>query len=262
MGSATRAAQKALDTVLSEYGQSADLGLSQELFAVSGAISSSKQLQTTLADPANTIEEKQRLLKLLFPSLSQNAHAIASAVVNSKWSKRRDVFLGLENAAVKIASVGNERTVVQELFAVLTVVAENAELELALNDKLATPNTKSGLIDAIFAGKVSEATLDIVSALVEQQRNRRFRTVMASTAETVAELGGFSIAQVISAQPLTETQISRIEKDLGHIQEGPVQIIPSIDPSAIGGIRIHIGQTVLDGTLQTRLAELKRQLTA
>lgn len=262
MGSATRAAQSALDTVLQQFGKTADQKLAGELFAVSNAISSSKQLQTTLADPAFAAEEKQRLVSLLFPQLSDNAHAIVQSVVNSKWSKRSDLFLGLETAGVKVASVGNERTVVQELYAVRSVVADNAELELALNDKLAQPEAKSEMFKKVFSGKISEATENIISALVKQQRKRRFRTLIQETAETVATLGQFSIAQVVSAQALTNDQIAQIEKDLSRLQDGAVQIIPSIDPSAIGGIRIHIGQTVLDGTLQARLAELKRQLAA
>lgn len=261
MGSATRTATARVNTAFAELGQQADLQLADELFSVSLSVNSSKQLQSLFVDPAIPENQKHDLIAKLFPTLSKNAQSLLAVIVGSPWSKRRDIVEAIESTGIQAASVGQSRQVVQELFSIAEVVAANAELELALNDKLANPVAKAELVTKLFGAQVSAAPVQIVSALVQQPRGRRFRKQIDSAAQQVATAGGFKIAKVTSATALSAAQIQDIENNLGASEGQPVLVIPSLDADAIGGIRIQIGQEVLDGTLEARLNELKLQLT-
>jgi F-type H+-transporting ATPase subunit delta len=66
-----------------------------------------------------------------------------------------------------------------------------------------------------------------------------------------------SLAEVRSAVPLSDAQQARLaaalEKQLGY----PVQVRVVVDPTVVGGVITQIGDTVIDGSIRTRLAQLR-----
>ena len=66
-----------------------------------------------------------------------------------------------------------------------------------------------------------------------------------------------TVAVVISAAALSEKQVAALEKSLSAKLDKPVEISCRVDPSVIGGLRIHVGGFSLDRTVKRQLNDMK-----
>jgi F-type H+-transporting ATPase subunit delta len=64
------------------------------------------------------------------------------------------------------------------------------------------------------------------------------------------------------AQPLTDAQAAALTRTLSSEYGREIQLNLSVDPSVIGGLRVRVGSDVLDGSLLTQFAKLRRDLAA
>jgi F-type H+-transporting ATPase subunit delta len=83
---------------------------------------------------------------------------------------------------------------------------------------------------------------------------------LAHAAAVVADEAGASVATVTSARPLTTEQRASVSKSLSTSYGRDVLVNAEVDESIIGGIRIQVGDDVMDGTVSSRLNQLRREL--
>ncbi len=69
---------------------------------------------------------------------------------------------------------------------------------------------------------------------------------------------GEQAAEVTSATPLTEDQVSSLSSALSGVAQGKtIRIVPKVDPSIIGGLIVKVGSRMIDTSLKTKLTSLK-----
>jgi F-type H+-transporting ATPase subunit delta len=78
--------------------------------------------------------------------------------------------------------------------------------------------------------------------------------------ELVAKRQQRWIANVSVTRPLTQAQIRRLQAGLNAVYGRELRINITVDPSLVGGVRVQVGDEVVDSTVVTRLAELRRKL--
>ncbi len=64
--------------------------------------------------------------------------------------------------------------------------------------------------------------------------------------------------QVLSAIPLTEDQVAKLEGKLSEKTGRSVKAQITVDPSLIGGVAVRIGDIVYDGSIVKQLGMIKR----
>ncbi|WP_260115259.1 FoF1 ATP synthase subunit delta [Ornithinimicrobium sp. INDO-MA30-4] len=69
-------------------------------------------------------------------------------------------------------------------------------------------------------------------------------------------------AIVTTAGALSETQLDRLEKALVAQYGKQVHMNVVIDPEVIGGLRVEIGDEIIEGTISSRLDDARRRLTS
>lgn len=79
-------------------------------------------------------------------------------------------------------------------------------------------------------------------------------------AQDAASLKDENLVSVISAGPLTDTQMHRLQTMLNEKLGETVSIDMTYDPSLIGGFRIISGDLVIDSSIATRLRQLHQSL--
>ena len=65
------------------------------------------------------------------------------------------------------------------------------------------------------------------------------------------------VAIVKTAAPLTDEQTTRLVGSLGRIYGREVSVHVEVEPSVLGGIRVQVGDEVIDGSVAGRLEALQ-----
>lgn len=266
MGSATREASSTARAALAAQGavlaQSASaLAVGEQLLAAGRVMGDSAQLRSTFADPSVPDAEKKAVVGKLFGSTSAATRSVLDAVVTSRWSSHDDMLAGVEELGfgAVAASAGSADDIVAEIFSFGRAVTSDSELELAIGSKLGSADAKLALVDKLLGGKASAQALAIVRHLVQQPRGRRIRALVTDATNTVAREGGFAIATVTVARELDAAQLKRLTAGLSA-RFGELRINQVVDPSLIGGLRVQVGDDVIDDSIATKLGTLKLQL--
>jgi F-type H+-transporting ATPase subunit delta len=262
MGSASREALARAQEVLTAQGEQVSTSVGAELLDASAVIASSSTLRSAVADNVVDANVKQKLVSGVFKKASKPASRVLDEVAANRWSHPDDVVDALENLGIRAEAMVAKRPLDEELLAMNDVISSSNDLELTLGSKLGDSAAKGQLAKAVFAGNVSENALLIVTHLVQNSRGRRIGAMLKTAATIVADQGGYALANVTIAKPLTPAVIARLEKTLAKDYGRPVKLNFIIDPAVIGGMRIQIGDDVIDGSVASRLKELRLKLAS
>jgi F-type H+-transporting ATPase subunit delta len=262
MRSATREAMSSTRAVLADLGGSVDLASGVELLAAGRVIAASQPLLGVFADATADPAGKKAIVDRVFDDQSTVTRAVLTAVVASRWSSHSDLLAGIEDAGIRaIAATAEPGTSIEaELFAFETAVRSDADLELALGTRLGSPSEKAALVARLLGGKASPQTIEILSHLVQQPRGRRIGELVRDASRIVADQAGKLVATVITAAALSEAQEARVARGVATKYGQDVSINYVVDPQVIGGVRVQVGGDVIDGTVSSRLSDLKLQL--
>jgi F-type H+-transporting ATPase subunit delta len=262
MGSATRGALAASRADLSSRG-SADLATAEELFSAGRIIGGSAQLTSMLSDTSTDVSEKHAILTAVFgTNLGAPTLGLLDTVVSHRWSSTDDLLAGIEELGLRAAADSAPATVNidAELFAFGTAVSSDPELELAVSSKLGTAQSKVALVDTLLATKVSPQTLTIVRHLMQQPRGRRIGELLRTAASIVADQSGLAVAMITRATPIRAVQLERLQKALAARFGRPLKFNLVVDAALIGGLRVQVGDTVIDDSVSSKLKDLRLQL--
>ncbi|MBN9606599.1 MAG: F0F1 ATP synthase subunit delta [Actinomycetales bacterium] len=261
MGSASRQALDAASaTLASTSGVTVQTG--EELLAAARALEGSAQLRTILSDPTVPAADKSRLAATVLPGLGKAASSVLAAAVEPRWSSGDELVDGVEDLGIRAVARGAGATapLESELFAFSRAVASDAELELALGSKLADPARKAQLAGGLLAKKADAGTIAIVRHLVQSPRGRRVGEMLRHAADVVAAAHDRRIATVTSASELPAKQATRLANALSARYGVDIQLQQIVDPQVVGGLRVQVGDDVIDGTIAARLHDLRLQL--
>ncbi|MDR6904527.1 F-type H+-transporting ATPase subunit delta [Agromyces sp. 3263] len=262
MGSATRGALADMRAALAELGR-AELTVAEDLLAVGRVVGASSQLRSALTDTEADAAQKRALVEAVFgPKITRAAASLLSAAATARWSSGDDFLAGIEELGYRVAaeSAPEGVQVDAELFTVEQAVASDDELELALGSKLSPTASKTQIVDRLLGGKAAPQTVAIVRHLVEQPRGRRIGEALRHAASVVADQRGFDVATVTTAVPLTPEQLARLQQGLAAQTGRRVRFDTIVDPAVLGGVRVQIGDDVIDGSVASRLSSLRQKL--
>ena len=120
--------------------------------------------------------------------------------------------------------------------------------------------SKVALVDTLLAKKVSAQTLSIVRHLMQQPRGRRIGELLRTAASIVADQSGLAVAVITSATPIRAVQLERLQKGLAVKFGRALKFNLVVDPALIGGLRVQVGDTVIDDSVASKLKDLRLQL--
>lgn len=264
----SRAAQAQLRAALqAALGPDADwAAISGELFGVVDALDSSHMLRRALSDPSRWPADKRALAqRLLDGKVTQATLEVVREAVSQRWTDPGDLPNALEQAAVEAQvaiaeAAGRADDVEEQLFRFERLVSATPALREAIADPALPVERKRDLVHRLLEGKAHPETVHLATRAVLAPRGHRYGQVIERYLD-VAETRRQQLSAVVTvAEPLTEEQHDRLAAALGRIYARPVVLKALIDPAVMGGIRVQVGDEVIDGTVLRRLGEARRLL--
>lgn len=143
-----------------------------------------------------------------------------------------------------------------ELAALLTA---NQEIGAMLLNQSIQNCDKKKAINALLNG-MDPMVINFVDLVVDKNRADSLVAMCASYIELMEEQANIARAEIVSAVPLTEEQVKKIEDKFSGIVGQTVKAETTVDASLIGGVQVRIGDTVYDGSLASQLKKLNESL--
>ncbi len=163
-------------------------------------------------------------------------------------------------AAFKQAREEKQVTEWSDMLTLLEQVVGDATMKGAIANPRVNREQLAALIIDICRDILSDTGKNFVRLLAEYGRLQSVAEVRAIFEQQRAELEGRSRVRVRSAYELDEAQRETIQQSMAKRLGGDVDLTVEVDESLIGGLVIHAGDTVIDGTLRGRLTQLGQTL--
>lgn len=168
---------------------------------------------------------------------------------------------GYARALLEVAQAeGVLATVQSELFAVKSNVESNEQLRNTLTDTSIPADRRQAVVENLLGAKAHAVTTQLVSFIVGSGRGRDLPAIVERLVSASSSSGSRDVAVVKSAVPLTDDQKKRLADALGKRANKTVDVLVEVDPNVMGGLVATIGDTVIDGTVRSRLDQLKSRL--
>jgi F-type H+-transporting ATPase subunit delta len=260
-GASAEARQELVSRLEGLSGDAATTG--EELFAVAAVLRAEAAVRRILTDASIEGDSKAGLVGNVFGrALGSESLDLVKDAVTRRWTVPRDLADTIEYLGVlaTVRSAGEEGgRISDELFEVRQTVDANANLRSALSDPSRTTADKSGLLRQLLEGKVQQATLRLVGQAVSGSHGSVDRG-LEELQHVAAEAKQEKIATVHTARPLDDGERDRLAQALSRQYSTTIHLQVVVDPEVIGGLRVEIGDDVIDGTVSSKLDDAQRKL--
>ena len=156
---------------------------------------------------------------------------------------------------------GAPQTAVKQLADFGEAFAESGELRNFLGNPAVDLQAKHRVIEKIVTRQGGGRIVrNFVFVIVDHHRAHLLPEIIAAVQEVVRQRQGIAEAEVSSAVELSSAQKTELAKTLSRLTGKRIEPKYSLDPTLLGGAVARVGDTIYDGSLRSRLAEMRTRL--
>jgi F-type H+-transporting ATPase subunit delta len=176
----------------------------------------------------------------------------------------KSASLQYANALADIAlAQGAAEPALKQLNDFSSVCAQFAELRTFLASPAVALDVKHAVIEKLIARMgASKIIRNFLFVIADHRRTQLLPEIVATFQQVVRQRQGIAEAEISSAVELSEAQKTAMAKTLARLTGKKIETKYSLDPSLLGGAVVRIGDTIYDGSLRSRLNELRARLAA
>lgn len=252
------------------FSSEANASMSEELFSVADLVDNNGALRRGLTDPSREQEVRGKIASSVledkvYPAVRESVARAAEA----RWSAERDLGDALEHLGVLAAAFAAENRagkdalsdVVDDVLGFSKAVQASPEIQTALTDQRADASAKKQLAARISPARTEEGRL-LIDQVVEHPRGVLPADLAEKFAGILVSLSQRFIAKVTTSVPLDDQRLDRLEKAISGVYQRDMTLDVTVDPDVVGGLKVQVGDEVIDGTMSTRIANLDQTLSA
>jgi ATP synthase F1 delta subunit len=155
---------------------------------------------------------------------------------------------------------GDVKAVEGDLEALIALIEGEPAFRRFLASPRVTEAEKSAFLQQHFKGRLAPLTMSLLQLLVEKRRLRDLPLIAQAYRELHREAQGIVDAEVASAHPLDPEITGQIRKQLERITGKTVSLREAHDPSLLGGVKVVIGEKLIDGSVAFHMKRLREAL--
>ncbi|WP_434798035.1 F0F1 ATP synthase subunit delta [Terrisporobacter vanillatitrophus] len=153
------------------------------------------------------------------------------------------------------------KEIYNELHNVIDTVKNNKDLDNVLKSPLVAKVEKVQLIETLFNNKINNNLKNFLKLLVEKGRISSLKSIELTFKQLLNDKNNIIEGTVISAIALTDKKVKELEEKLSKKYNKNVTLENKVDQSILGGVLVRLGNTQIDGSVKTRLDNIKDQLS-
>lgn len=158
------------------------------------------------------------------------------------------------------AEEGREEAVRGQLRETVALLRDNPDYEKLLCTLSIPKAERCALLDQALRGQVDPYLLNFLKILCENGTLRQLSGCEKEFSARYNAARGILTARAVSAVPLTEEAAARLKAKLESLTGKTVELTGAVDPACLGGVRLEMDGVRFDGTVENRLARLRRDL--
>ena len=148
----------------------------------------------------------------------------------------------------------------KELSSVCELLSQNQDIETFFVNPVIKKGDKKEILQKSFAGKIDDEIYNFLNLLVDKGRMFLLSDVQKLFEQKIAEKRNILNVEVQTVIALDEDMKEKLTGKLQKITGKNINIINNIEPSIIGGVILRFGGNVIDGSVQTQLKRIQKQL--
>lgn len=166
------------------------------------------------------------------------------------------------SALFDLASEAGTVTAVEaDLDTLNDALRESAELRALIRNPEVSRDALGRVLEGIGATlNLSQLTRNFLGVLAKNRRVVELPDVIRAFQSIAAAQRGEVTAEVASAHPLTDEQLSTLEQKLRAREGRTVKLKTRVDPDLLGGLVVTIGSKRIDSSIRSRLTTLAQAM--
>jgi F-type H+-transporting ATPase subunit delta len=142
----------------------------------------------------------------------------------------------------------------------ISQVFDQPQARVFLDNPKTAREKKLRFTTTVLGNRVSPQALKLAQMLVQRDRFVYATAILEAYTGMWNRLRGIEVAHVTTAIPVNEAEAKQIQARLGAMTGKQITLDLKVDPDIIGGMVAQVGDTLLDGSIRTRLQNLRKQL--
>jgi len=165
-------------------------------------------------------------------------------------------------AAFRLAQEQNAYPAWSQMLSLVSQVATDPQMSAALDNPQLTAADKEALLLKVCGDRLDGQGRNFLRVLVEADRLAVLPQISALFDSLKDAAEGVAKAQIDTAFPLSDAELADIRTGLERHFGTKIEATVSVVPELIGGARITVGDTVIDGSVQAKLQAMAARLRA
>lgn len=177
-------------------------------------------------------------------------------MISSISAKYAEALVGVATDLQQEDKVHDELVVFGEL------LESHEELQETVTNPAIPFSAKRKIIEEL-ADRVplGQTVVNLILVLLENARMHQFQQVLVTYRNLLDEQRGLVVVDAFSAKEIKVSDRQNLEKTIANLTGKKVRLRYHIDEKLIGGLRLQIGSTILDGSVETQLNQVRQHLT-
>lgn len=156
---------------------------------------------------------------------------------------------------------GQLEEIADEIEQLASLLVGNAGLRTLLETPALNVDSRAGLLQRLFEGKLSGTLYKLLQVMNLKGRANELPALIAAFRMILNEKRGIVPVQAYVASPMDADTLGRVKAQIGSALGGKtVELTEHVDDSLIGGLKVRIDDKLIDATVATQLRTMRRQL--
>jgi F-type H+-transporting ATPase subunit delta len=234
-----------------------------EIYSAAELLTAQPQIRRAIADAAAAPAARTGLVQAVYGSrVKPTVLTLLQAAAAERWSEPWDLVDSVEAVGDEmIFAVAEQQGALDEvedqLFRFERILDAEGRLSTLLDDPNVAVERRAGLLDTVVAGKVHPLTKALLDHAVASLNKRTIATSVHGLLDMAGTRRRRSVARVLSAIELTDTQQQRLAVALSELYGRSITVLTAVDASVRGGLVVRVGDEIIDGSVAARLASVR-----